>query len=232
MLIEYTLYLSDVLRTPLGQMILVGLMFLTGIGTSLVPETVATILPRLVGHVYKRIYYAIGMVASVIGVGIVGSWILGPYTIGRWSYIIWSLLLLVMALQSFERVAFIHPVPFSAREDRRIERKSKVWQRTLSIVWRGIKSGLSWRYDRLPIYIWIVATIAVAGWKLASIMIISFIIGYLIPVFWLTGRLERLGRVVIQPNYRQRVLWFKCIMGVVMVLEALYFFGLFQLYQG
>lgn len=229
MLTTYTLFLSDVLTTPLGQIALVGALFLAGIGTSLVPETVATILPRLVGHVYKRMYYAIGMVASVICVGVLGSWILGPYTIGRWSYIIWSLLLIIVSLQSLELVAFIHPVPFSSREDRRLARKATTWQRSLYIVWRGIKSGLSWRYDRLPIYIWLVATIAVAGWRLASFLIISFIIGYLIPVFWLTGRLERLGRVVIQPNYRVRVLWFKRIMGVVMILEALFFFGMFQI---
>lgn len=127
-------------------------------------------------------------------------------------------------------VAFIHPAPLKGRDERRIERARTPGRRTLAIVKQGLLVGLSWRYDRLPIYIWLVATIAVAGWKLASVMIISFIIGYLIPVFWLTNRLERLAKLVIQPNYRTGIFWFKRLMGVVMWLEALYFIGLLVTY--
>lgn len=231
MLTEYTVLITDALNTPYGKLILIVLIFLAGLGMSLVPETVATILPRLVGHIYKRIYYAIGMTASIIVVGVLGSWILGPYSIGGAAYIIWAVLLIVVALQAFEWVAFIHPSPLRSREERRLERRGTPWQRTLAIVRQGLLVGLSWRYDRLPIYVWLVATIAIAGWKLASVLIISFIIGYLIPVFWLTSRLERLAKLVTRPNYRTGIFWLKRLMGIVMVLEALYFIGLLITYH-
>ena len=229
MLTEYTMLITDVLGTSYGKLTLIVLIFLAGFGMSLVPETVATILPRLAGHIYKRIYFAIGMTASIIVVGVIGSRILGPTSIGGSSYVIWGVLLVAMSLQAFEWIAFIHPAPLKGR-DERIERARTPIGRTLAIVKQGLLVGLSWRYDRLPIYIWLVATIAVAGWKLASVMIISFIIGYLIPVFWLTNRLERLAKLVTQPNYRTGIFWFKRLMGVVMWLEALYFIGLLVTY--
>lgn len=230
MLTEYTMLITDVLGTSYGKLTLIVLIFLAGFGMSLVPETVATILPRLAGHIYKRIYFAIGMTASIIVVGVIGSRILGPTSIGGSSYVIWGVLLVAMSLQAFEWIAFIHPAPLKGRDKRRIERARTPIGRTLAIVKQGLLVGLSWRYDRLPIYIWLVATIAVAGWKLASVMIISFIIGYLIPVFWLTNRLERLAKLVTQPNYRTGIFWFKRLMGVVMWLEALYFIGLLVTY--
>lgn len=230
MLTEYTVLITDALNTPYGKLILIVLIFLAGLGMSLVPETVATILPRLAGHIYKRIYFAIGMTASIIVVGVLGSWILGPYSIGGAAYIIWAVLLVAVALQAFEWVAFIHPAPLRTREDRRVERRGTPRQRTMAIIRQGLLVGLSWRYDRLPIYVWLVATIAIAGWKLASVLIISFIIGYLIPVFWLTNRLERLARLVTRPNYRTGIFGFKRLMGTVMVLEALYFLGLLITY--
>lgn len=230
MLTEYTMLITDVLGTSYGKLTLIVLIFLAGFGMSLVPETVATILPRLAGHIYKRIYFAIGMTASIIVVGVIGSRILGPTSIGGSSYVIWGVLLVAMSLQAFEWIAFIHPAPLKGRDEQRIERARTPIGRTLAIVKQGLLVGLSWRYDRLPIYIWLVATIAVAGWKLASVMIISFIIGYLIPVFWLTNRLERLAKLVTQPNYRTGIFWFKRFMGVVMWLEALYFIGLLVTY--
>lgn len=230
MLTEYTMLITDVLGTSYGKLTLIVLIFLAGFGMSLVPETVAAILPRLAGHIYKRIYFAIGMTASIIVVGVIGSRILGPTSIGGSSYVIWGVLLVAMSLQAFEWIAFIHPAPLKGRDERRIERVRTPIGRTLAIVKQGLLVGLSWRYDRLPIYIWLVATIAVAGWKLASVMIISFIIGYLIPVFWLTNRLERLAKLVTQPNYRTGIFWFKRLMGVVMWLEALYFIGLLVTY--
>lgn len=230
MLTEYTMLITDVLGTSYGKLTLIVLIFLAGFGMSLVPETVAAILPRLAGHIYKRIYFAIGMTASIIVVGVISSRILGPTSIGGSSYVIWGVLLVAMSLQAFEWIAFIHPAPLKGRDERRIERARTPIGRTLAIVKQGLLVGLSWRYDRLPIYIWLVATIAVAGWKLASVMIISFIIGYLIPVFWLTNRLERLAKLVTQPNYRTGIFWFKRLMGVVMWLEALYFIGLLVTY--
>lgn len=117
MLTEYTMLITDVLGTSYGKLTLIVLIFLAGFGMSLVPETVATILPRLAGHIYKRIYFAIGMTASIIVVGVIGSRILGPTSIGGSSYVIWGVLLVAMSLQAFEWIAFIHPAPLKGRDE-------------------------------------------------------------------------------------------------------------------
>lgn len=51
MLTAYTVLITDILNTPYGKLILIVLIFLAGMGMSLVPETVATILPRLAGYI-------------------------------------------------------------------------------------------------------------------------------------------------------------------------------------
>ena len=226
MLDTYVGFISHGLETWQGQGLIVLLFFLAGFTTALLPETVVTILPRLAGHVYKRIYFAVGMVISVIGIGVVFSWILGPSIIGKGAYYLWSALLVAMALQCFEWVAFIHPAPLGGlRTARRTERKSSTAQRLLSIMVQGIRVGATWRYDRLPIYIWLIAGIALVGWRLASLMTIAFILGDIIPIFWLTNRMERLAGLVTKPDYRRGIRLFKRLMGIIMLLEALYFVG-------
>ena len=226
MMEQYTAAMNTFGNSGWGHAVLVTLIFLAGVVSSLVPETVATILPRLAGHVAKRIYFAIGMAASVIVVGLIGSRFLGPDFIGRASYILWAILLVAMAMQSFEWIAFIHPKEVRPSDEKPIVRRTRGAKRLWAISAKGLQVGLSWGQDRFPIYVWLVSGIAVAWWRFASVMTVAFIVGYLIPVFWLTNRLERLAKLVIRQDYRRGIFWFKRLMGIVMILEAVYFLGM------
>ncbi len=212
--------LTALLNAWLMKSILMTIFFMAGTGTAFLPESVVTILPKIKGHVYKRIAFILGMSVSVILVGVYSSWFLGPTFLGMWSYILWPLVLILMALYSLELVGFIHPqvkVP-----NTKIPKHLSGGKRIAYLASQGILAGMTWGPDRLPIYIWLVVSIAMVGWKLASLLIISFIVGNMLVVFWTTTRTERVAHIVTRPYYRKYIVLFKRFMAVIMIAEAMY----------
>lgn len=231
---NFLAFLESVLATPYVKGFVMLFFFVIGVTTAIVPESLVRILPQLKGHYYKRIAFAIGLAFSIITVGVLASWFLGPTFLGWWGYLLGAIALVLGALQAFELIAFIHPslerpeeekAPIiRGKRDNALRLRKKNIARLKMLLKTGLRTGFVWGSDRFAIYVWLVVSIAMVGWRLAAMMIISFIVGNIAMTIWTGRRFERIAKIATRPYYRKLMLIFRHFMGFLMIAEAIYLF--------